>query len=332
MIDKICIQNFKPFKDVVVDLHPGLVAVTGDTDAGKSAFREAIEWPVTNRPLGDTMCSDWGGGTKVTQVVGGYIVTREKSSEGNIYTLSYEEGSEEHFETFKGFGASVPDRIADILNMGEVNFQGQHEPHFLISKTPREAAKVLNAVTDLSSIDKAITNINHIDGEEAKKTKKLKADYETLQTELAAYDFVPEFKKRVEEVEKLLLKYDQIKSRLDELVQITNKVRGLTNDLAKTRFYTRLKPLLEEVQGLIAFEEGVAFKLEALNHSVSIIKQLQQRKAALLENAASLKRQLYTGAVCPLCKGKGRLMQLDGGMSRSQRVPNQGRCVFTRKH
>lgn len=154
----IHIQNFQSHKNSKLLLHPGVNVIVGQSDSGKSAVIRGLKWLATNRPTGDSLRSHWGGDTEVTLVdkdgTATNSVTRCKKKGVNGYTANDSD--------FPITGTDVPDTVTKMLNLSALSWQDQMDAPFLLSDTPGEVARKLNAVADLEKIDTTLVNINRV--------------------------------------------------------------------------------------------------------------------------------------------------------------------------
>lgn len=152
MIHSLHISNFRSYKDLSLEFHPGVNVIIGNTDSGKSNILRAVRLVTNNKPFGNDMLSWWGGELKIVLATSdGFIVSREKGKE-NLYTLGD--------TVFKAFGKDVPEEILKVLNMNDINLQQQLDSPFLISATPGEVAAHFNNIAHLSEIDSSTAQIN----------------------------------------------------------------------------------------------------------------------------------------------------------------------------
>lgn len=144
MIKTIEIRGFQSHQHTKLTLHPGVNAIVGMTDSGKTAVLRALQWLVFNRPSGDEFVSHQGGETSVTVVLddGMKIVRRRKP---NCYEVDG--------VRLSAVGRSVPDEITSALRLSEINFQGQMDAPFLVSDSPGDVARQLNDVAGIDAID-----------------------------------------------------------------------------------------------------------------------------------------------------------------------------------
>ncbi len=145
-----------------------ITTLTGPSDRGKSSVIRALRWLCLNRaPKQHINLKSEDASVKL--VVDGHIIIRKQGPGKNLYILDGRK--------FRSFNKKVPDEIAAILNISELNFQRQLDPHFWISLPPPQLSKELNKLVDLEVIDRSISNINH-------KLRKTKIEVEISEDRL----------------------------------------------------------------------------------------------------------------------------------------------------
>jgi exonuclease SbcC len=156
MIKAIELINFQSHKKSLLKFHPGVNAIIGPSDAGKTAILRALWWAVFNRPLGDEFKSWWGGDTSVRLFLGQddnhmQSITRIKTGPLNQYKLGH--------EIFNAVRADIPEEIQKVLNMNETNLQQQLDRPFLLDASPGEVGAHFNRIAHLDEIDKGNNNV-----------------------------------------------------------------------------------------------------------------------------------------------------------------------------
>jgi uncharacterized protein YhaN len=151
VLEKALLTNFQKWGRLEIEFDPRLTVLYGDSEAGKSAVLRAVLWACLNTPRGRAMVGRWGEApyARVKLTADGHAATRTSGAGVNTYSLDG--------HTLGAVGASVPKAVADLLNVGPDNFQGQHDPPFWFSLTPGEAARRFNAIVNLSAIDAALS-------------------------------------------------------------------------------------------------------------------------------------------------------------------------------
>lgn len=153
MLEKLVIKNFQCHAALEVFFDPGVTTLVGPTDAGKSAVLRALRWLCLNRPAGDAFVRDGAGRASVTLTLdGGQTVTRTKGRDANGYALGGQE--------FRAFGQDVPPAVRGLLNVGELNFQTQHDAPYWLGLSPGQVSRELNALVNLDAMDAALAHAN----------------------------------------------------------------------------------------------------------------------------------------------------------------------------
>lgn len=226
MIESVEIRNFQSHEHTVLEFVPGTNVIIGLSDAGKSAVFRAINWVLSNRPLGDAYRSEWGGDTHVIlRLSDGNVVERFRSASSNEYRVNG--------EILKAFGSDPPDAVLEVLRMDSANIQAQGAPPFLLSASPGEAARMLNKAASLDEIDKTIANLRKSLQETNRQLEYNTKQKERLEEELKEYDDLPDFEERVKALEDMDQEYREQKGTTDILSRLVTHGILVTTNLAK---------------------------------------------------------------------------------------------------
>ena len=134
MLKKVLIENFQSHKKSEFDFVPGVNVIIGASDTGKSAIFNAINWVATNRPLGESFRSEWGGDTKVTiHTSSDEQVGRNRTQSTNEYVINN--------TPLTAFKSDVPQAVLDVLQLDSYSIQSQMDSPFLLSLSPGEPLK-----------------------------------------------------------------------------------------------------------------------------------------------------------------------------------------------
>jgi len=93
MIKSVTVKNFKPHEDTTVEFPSGVTVITGVSDEGKSAFYQALKWPILNKPNGSAFHSNWINKDKVVTEVAirteeNRLIQRIKKKGYDVYILN----------------------------------------------------------------------------------------------------------------------------------------------------------------------------------------------------------------------------------------------------
>ncbi len=268
MIKKVEIQNFQSHKNTALEFVPGTNVVIGESDAGKSAIFRAINWVITNRPLGDTFRSDWGGDTRVViYTAEGDVIERIKTATRNVYVING--------KPLTAFCSEVPEQVSEILRMDKANIQSQMDVPFLLAVSPGEAARLLNKAASIDDIDYTISNLR---GEYQKISNNIKfnegklKDYEK---QIKQYDNLPELEEKLEGIEEAEKEMEKHEQKLDKLTQLVTEVIRIHTELEKTKNIQQIAQKFEQILSRYKeYEEQRKRldKLEQFAHKVKIRK------------------------------------------------------------
>lgn len=185
MLDHLFVKNFQSHKEALVEFVPGVNAIIGDPNSGKSALLRALQWIATNRPLGDSFIRRGEDESRAQLVLrrGNDLtaVTRVRGKSTNTYSLV--DGSKD--TEYTAFGNSPPDDILQELNLSELNYQPQLAPYFLVFESPGAVAQYIRAATGLEDV-KEVLDILARKGRQAQGTvRDRQADLEAVEKDLS---------------------------------------------------------------------------------------------------------------------------------------------------
>ncbi len=227
----------------VLNLHPGVNTIIGDSDAGKTSIVRALDWIRTNRPSTRRMIPH---GQKRAKVIldlepGGRLV-RFRSKSENYYKLGGEK--------FTALKKGVPEEILNVLNLADLNFHLRGS--FLLHMTPPARAKYINDLVDLTIIDTTTTNSRRMLENIGSQYTKMDEEIEELEESLVElewldtagddlqklerlYEEIVAAGKRHQSLQRAISDYGEVKAQLESLpTPIPNKtIRALEALLAK---------------------------------------------------------------------------------------------------
>jgi len=185
MLEKATIQNYQSNKKVAIEFGQ-ITTIVGVGDEGKSGIMRALNWVCHNKPLGDAFINYDAKGTTVKVWADGHTVVRKRGRDGtNLYFLDGKE--------LKNFVKGVPEPIENLLNMGDINWQGQHDKPYWLGDTPGVVSKQLNAIVDLGIMDDTTAVVAARHRKDKLRVEIAKADLEKATLDTEALDWVPEY-------------------------------------------------------------------------------------------------------------------------------------------
>lgn len=265
VIESVEIRNFQSHKHTVLEFVPGTNVIIGLSDAGKSAVFRAINWVLSNRPLGDAYRSEWGGDTHVIlRLSDGNVVERFRSASSNEYRVNG--------EILKAFGSDPPEAVLEVLRMDSANIQAQGAPPFLLSASPGEAARMLNKAASLDEIDKTIANLRKSLQETNRQLEYNTKQKERLEEELQEYANLAYLEEQVLELESIEEEYQEKKNSTESLSKLVSNVRKVSEDLSKL---DHVPALIKRYKDIDELHERLETVTDGANTLEGIIRQVE---------------------------------------------------------
>ena len=179
----IRLENFQGHKDTTIKFAPGLTGLVGPSDSGKTSILRALTWIWTNRPGGIGFVRVGETLARVTLETDKGTVIREKSKKINSYALIKPNGEESEY---KVVGKDVPDEVAALFDISDLNYQSQLTPHFLVLDSPGAVAEVINRACRLDQGYEIVSWLARESRRLKTRTDELAARNLELQEELEA--------------------------------------------------------------------------------------------------------------------------------------------------
>lgn len=273
MITSAHIQNCQSHKDTYVEFSPGVNIIVGDTDSGKSALLRSLRYCLWNRN-NKALRSNWGGVLKVELSIDGNLIVRESGTK-EIYKLNDLE--------FNSFGTKVPDEVAQVVNMTDINNQEQIDSFFLLTETPGYIASYLNKIANLEQIDSVTKSIKS----ELNETKRLinhqEKDLKSKKTELESFSFLSEFKKDIDEADALLLQISDNKIKIDILSYSIKEFNKCNDKIQDNEKVAELKANVNNALSLISQSNEIEVKIKKIQWYIDYISDIEKEVEEISE-------------------------------------------------
>ena len=265
MIESLHLQNFQGHKDSLFEFVPGINAITGKSDNGKSSIVRALHYARYNRPASNNYPSHWIKNDK-SNLTGEMSVGIKKDSDTVIrYRTKDENGYKINGETLKAINRDVPEQVASILNLSEVNIQKQLDSHFLLSDTNGQTAQFFNSLVKMDEIDDYLTEAERLKRKNNKDIKELTEKLGEQETELKRYSWIEKAEKLNKSLALVEADLYDLSDNRQDLVIIFLEHRRIINELLEPQGLDRkpklfinknLKEFITQMQ-LITYRNGV---------------------------------------------------------------------------
>ena len=292
-INSIKLKNFQAHRDLQLNFVPGVNAIVGPTNIGKSSVFRAVRWLVEHNPISGLQTFDTDD-TRVGIKSDTGVVTRFKNNKGYGYRIGGQD--------FVACGTNQPSEVQQVLGLAEINLQGQHDPPFLLTLTPGQMAKELNRIVDLSVIDKTMTIASSAVAaakSQATAMEDLAKQHEDALAKLdwvvgadaelrgieAAESAIQESEAKIKSLETLLLAMLSNHSQQQELVPLIEGLSALSKDISE---FEETKTKCRKLSFAIGAADDNAVVLKQVNAAGKALSGLSATAKAVAESKAKV--------------------------------------------
>jgi exonuclease SbcC len=284
-IKRILIENFQSHAHTEIEIpSPGVTALVGESDQGKSAVVRALRWLFLNEPRGTGFVR---AGERMCRVrveyTDGTTLERVRSGDDNTYILNG--------RIFRGFGIDPPLEVQEFtgirkIDLGESivpNIAGQLEPPFIIGLPGTARANFIGAVSRASIFDTALKKTltdNHRAKQEA---QRLNEEIASLEEEIASFSNLPFLERVVEDAISLISETEQLVKKKERLQELA---------VERDRWKTEIERCLQIFVATANTKEAEEMyeQIEELKAKLTLLETLQQHQNEVLrEHETSIK-------------------------------------------
>jgi len=249
MLKKLQIKNFRTHELLNMEFSPYVNVIWGLPGSGKTNILRAIDWITTNKPKFERVHSHFAkdGSTSVELILDNGVVKLEKTSKSNEFTL-------DNKQSFSFTGSSVPEPIAQLLNLNEINISKQLDQHFLICSTPGDVGKTINRITKIEKIDNWISKLITLANKTKWKIESLESECDTLDKQLLFYKGIESIEKEITLFEKLSKQYEDLQNKISYIFNTSERLKVLQDRIDKLQELD-MDTHMKELSGLVATHE-----------------------------------------------------------------------------
>ena len=276
MIKSLEIKNVQSHKNSRLEFSPGINALVGTSNNGKSAVLRALMWAITNRPLGtEILLSNWAYDSKgkqseemsVTVEKENSVLIRRKTKTENEYVLNG--------DVMEAIKTDVPENVKNFFAISETNIQKQQDAPFLLSQSSGKTAEYFNRIVRLDIIDRVLTNAESTRRKMKNQVESSENEEKKLEAELEKYDWL-------DSVENLIERYKVIDSKCEELTRSRDELKTSVEkfeEINKRRFpdFSKQKKIIQDIEKLDSENRDLVFEIESLDESISEFKKLSKK-------------------------------------------------------
>lgn len=287
MLHSLKINNFESHRNTVLEFAPGVNAIIGASDSGKSGILKALYWAIFNRPTGSSFVPKKGtksrrkdnNFTNVEIKIDDATILRSRNQKENLYTIIPNDLSQKQIK-FKAFGAGVPEEISSLFNISDINIQKQFDAPFLLSSTAGEVGRQLNKAVKLDIIDVAQTNINRILKEEQNLLKSEETMVLQKQEDLKQYEWLPEAEAIIKHLEMTSSQISTTKIAISDLSAVISSLDTIEANLEKAGLILQYDARTNE---LIVLDKDIETATDTYNALSNIVTIIDDNEKQIIE-------------------------------------------------
>ncbi|WP_300410540.1 AAA family ATPase [Lagierella sp.] len=285
-IHSVTIENFQSHDLTSLEFDKNVNVIIGPSDSGKTAVFRALKWVFFNEPSGTDIIKKGKTEAIVTvNLSNGFSIVRGRSKSKNYYEIV---SPDKKIERYEGFGVNVPQEVIDVSGINKIdlgnnnkislNFAEQLESPFLITETPSVKANAVGRLAGVDKIDKALNRLS-------KDMHELNSNRKTLEKELnnqikllEKFDYLNAEKERIDRLEFIFSKVDNLKSRLTLVEKL--KVEFYNNQ-ERTKSTKILLKKFENLDTIDSLLEGLMLKVNSLKSLTNLNKRFSYTKSRM---------------------------------------------------
>lgn len=300
MIKHLRIQNFRSHKNTNLEFVKGVNCIVGFPDSGKTNIIRAINWALTNRPLGFRFHSNFAKDPTAVDI------DFEEGNQISLVKSKSESGYVCNEKEFRAIGSDVPDEVSRISNITELNLQTQMDKPFLICESPGEVAKVFNRVSKLEKPDLVIASLTTDINSKNKQAKMLSVEQLELQKQLEKFDTLPQMKNDLAEIEKIETNRQSVKNEIENLSLMIENIEFAKKTMDNMIDVNKARKELESINKFYTEIFNEQNKYIALQDIITSTEEVEDKMQNIKMDYKDIQKDfgkfLKTIKICPYCE------------------------------
>lgn len=310
-VNRIEVRNYQSLPGADVPLGRFTV-VTGPTGAGKSALCRALRLLAGNArgtayiTHGAASCSVTAAGEDWRVRV---IRSAGRGGKNEYQTAVKDPGRQPGWtgSRYTKLGGQVPEPVAALLGLSELNFDSQLEPPFLLADPPSQIARKLGQLTNVSLVFGAAAEANRVRKQHARALDEARERRSRLVEEMRGFAGLKDRREAVRTAEEGLERVRQLDMRGARLTELLDRLRAAEEALQRTRADAarHAPPSLDALEEMAARRNRLLETLAALEtaqRQVVLHSDKARSQETMLASAEAKLHDVLTAAgQCPVC-------------------------------
>lgn len=309
ILKRLFFKRFQSYLSASLRFHPRVNVIVGTSMYGKTAILRALRLALFNEPAGAEYYptfEDFPGITVVKVVANDHTVEIHKrvvANKDGEAKVDWQKYIIDDGEPLKGFKKSVPDEVKEALDIHEINFQKQLDPHFILSTSGPKIARIVNEITGLEKVDTWQSTLNTMIRAVSTQVRDLGKEIKKEKTELSKYDGLDKIAPLIEEYDSIVERTTKLEDEIEELTEAVSTLDGLDPKLEQL---TEVRKELEryEINDLPAKIKQVDADIEACVGYLTFEGNIQVQEEKRLKHQKDYVALLKSLKRCPFCYSK----------------------------
>lgn len=230
--------NFETHKDTLIEFVKGRNVIRGSTDQGKSTVRRALTYVAFNKPVQGRPGDKTKDSHVTIRCTGIPAITRGRTGgkKGkNYYKINSKEITGKEADPLKAFKRAVPDEIARMLDLSEVNVQEQFKEYYLLQSTAGQVAKTIHQLLGMDMVDKTARVVNSAITTQGKLLLSRKTQIKNINADIKKYAYVETLETELGDLEAAIQDYEELEARAYNLTALLERYKILQQRIAAAK-------------------------------------------------------------------------------------------------
>lgn len=273
MIHEIELKNFRPHDHLKLkNLHPNLNVIYGDTGTGKTGILRALRLLLSNEPQNGAKLYRFKKDKDIyiKAIIDKFFITRKSKS----YSIVTYESKPKKWN-LTAFGKKVPQPVKDIINLQDINWQLQIQPHFLVLENGGTIAKYLNPIMGSEESDLILEEIK-------KQISTLRTDFKILNSTISENEKIcnklqniEEYKKELKIIQDYILHQQATKKLIFSITEKLFEIEKIDKQIVHPIKLNSFKKRMENIESKVANIYHLGLDVDRLEDKLNKFKKLK---------------------------------------------------------
>jgi predicted ATP-dependent endonuclease of OLD family len=306
MLKTLHLKYFKSYEDFTFVFHRGVNAIIGEGMSGKTNVFRAIRRLKDYRPINSRFLSHFANEKALSTISlktqeGNIVELKQGKNKSPVYTIISKNGNRKEF---RRINKNSPIEVKRVINLDEINYQGQLDNPYIVSSSAGQVTKIINNITQINTVDnwlKAIKqNIRslkfHLSELIIQKKKTIK--------ELDGLNEVRALGLIIKKVKSIKIKIERFEERVYQIAKIIGEIKAAQEEKELLQKSLVIEDIIKDVEKIRkkidqkeAMIESIIELIDAMIDKERLLEKFTRKKKIYIKGIKSLNQ-------CPFCLSK----------------------------